>query len=104
MFVSMVVTVEGHHRSEKRLRRIWNKNQFSCIMFKATPEHRRKEKPHLLFDLEMRYCIKCNAKHWFLGEEIPFEQTDFDPNQYWYSELVEMGYFDRFDDALGAND
>ena len=101
MFVSMVVTVEGHHRSEKRLRRIWNKNQFSCMMYKATSADRREEKPHLLFELEMRYCIKCNNKHWFLGEEIEFDQPVFNPNDYDILELREMGYFAQFDDASG---
>ena len=102
MFVSMVVTVEGHHRSEKRLRRIWNKNQFSCMMYKATSADRREEKPHLLFELEMRYCIKCNNKHWFIGDEIEFDEVPgFNPNDHTTLALEEMGYFAQFDDASG---
>ena len=73
-------------------------------MYRATPEDRRSEEPQLLFELTMRYCIKCNAQHWFIGNEIEFEQTEFDPNDYWISELYEMGYFAQFDDTTAPND
>lgn len=92
------------HTNEKRLGRVLNKNQFSCVMFKATPEHRRSEKPQLLFELEMRYCIKCNAQHWFIGDKIEFEQTEFNPKEYWTWQLEEMGFFDKAHDTTAPND
>lgn len=93
-----------HHRHEKRLGRILNKNQFSCMMYRATPVNRRSEKPQLLFELEMRYCIKCNASHWFLGEPIVFEQTEFDPNEHWTWQLEEMGFFHKAHESTAPND
>ena len=93
-----------HHTHERRFGRVLSLNQMSCAMYRATPANRRLEKPHLLYEMEMRYCIKCNAQHWFLGERIAFEQPEFNPNDYWISELYEMGYFDQFDDAVGKND
>lgn len=88
------------HRNEKRLGRVLhNKNQFSCLMYKATPVDRRKERPHLLYEMSFRYCIKCANEHWFLGERIELELTEFNPNDYFISELYEMGYFDQFDDT-----
>ena len=76
-----------NHTNEKRLGRILDKRQFSCMMYRATPVSRRSEKPQLLFEMEMRYCIVCNAKHWILGEETPFEHPVFNPNVYWISEF-----------------
>ena len=73
-------------------------------MYKATPVARRTEKPQLLFELEMRYCISCNAKHWFVGERIEFEQTQFNPNEYWSWQLEEMGFFDKAQDTNRPND
>lgn len=96
--------ITNHHTSEKRLGRFLDKRQFSCMMYRATPADRRTEKPELLFEMEMRYCIVCNAKHWILGEPIPFEQPVFNPNDYWISELYEMGYFAQFDDTTAPND
>ena len=93
------MTMTAHHRSEKRLPLILDKNQFSCMMNRATPVDRKWEKPHLLFHMEMRYCIKCNTRHWFLGEKIEFEQADFDPNEYWSWQLEEMGFFDKGHDT-----
>ena len=88
-----------HHTHERRFGRVLTNNQFSCAIYRATPADRRLEKPHLLYQMEYRYCIKCNARHWFLGEKIEFEQAEFNPNDYWTSELVEMGFFDKVRDA-----
>ena len=92
------------HTNEKRLGRVLNKNQFSCVMYKATPADRRSEKPQLLFELEMRYCIKCNDLHWFIGDRIEFEQAVFNPNEYWTWQLEEMGFFDKAQDTNRPND
>lgn len=93
-----------HHNHEKRLPFILDKVQFSCMMNRATPADRKWEKPHLLYHMEMRYCIKCNTRHWFLGEKIEFEQAVFNPNDYWTSELEEMGFFDKVRDTNRPND
>lgn len=92
------------HRNEKRLGRVLqNKNQFSCLMYKATPVNRRSEKPQLLFEMEMRYCIKCNDQHWFLGERIEFEPTAFNPNEHWTWQLEQMGFFNKGHDTDRPN-
>ena len=85
------------HRSEKRLYKLKeNLNSLSCGWAKVC----RSVKPdHLLYEMEQRYCIKCNCVHWFFTKPIEFEQKKFDPNQYYISELYEMGYFDQFDDS-----
>lgn len=72
------------------------------MMYRATPADRRKEEPHLLFELSWRYCIKCNAEHWFIGDEIELDEVPgFNPNDHTTLALEEMGYFAQFDDASG---
>lgn len=90
-----------HHTHERRFGRVLTNNQLSCAIYRATPKDRKWEKPHLLFEMEMRYCIKCNTQHWFMGKKIEFEQPVFNPNDYWLSELYEMGYFAQFDESNG---
>ena len=106
MQLSMVVTVADHHRSEKRLGRLYDKNQEACGWFKLLNKNGGDlVKPdHLLYEMEKRWCIRCNAIHWMFGEKIEFKQTVFNPNEYWYSELVEMGFFDQNPDADRPND
>jgi len=92
-----VVVLLTVHRSERRLPSVVaNLNSLSCAWAKVC----RDGKPdHLLFEMERRYCIKCNRLHWFFLKPIEFEQKKFDPNEYYTSELWEMGYFDQFDDS-----
>jgi hypothetical protein len=90
-----------HHTHERRFGRVLTNNQLSCAIYRATPADRKTEKPLLLYEMEWRYCMRCNAAHWFMGNKIELEQTEFNPNEYWISELYEMGYFAQFDDALG---
>ena len=86
-----------NHRSEKRLANLkMNLNSLSCGWARVC----RDVKPdHLLFEMEKRYCIKCNRVHWFFTKPIEFEQEVFDPNKYDILELREMGYFKQFEDA-----
>jgi len=95
--------MSAHHTHERRFGRVLTNNQFSCAIYRATPAERKKEKPHLLYQMEMRYCIKCNAQHWFLGKKLEFQDTGFNPNEHWTSELIDIGYFDQFDESNGAN-
>lgn len=89
------------HSHEKRHGRIWTMQQLSCAWAQVC----KTEKPdHLLYKMELRYCIRCNRDHWFFTERIEFEQAVIDPNEYWYSELIEMGYFAQFDDTTAPND
>lgn len=57
------------------------------------------EKPLLLYEMELRYCIKCNSKHWFLGEKIENTDLQFNPNDYWTWQLEEMGFFNKGHDT-----
>jgi hypothetical protein len=95
MLLFGLVTMEQHHRHEKRHGRKLNLNQLSCTIHRVTPEHRKMEKPLLLYEMELRYCIKCNSKHWFLGERIENPDPEFNPNDYWTWELEEMGFFNK---------
>lgn len=88
-----------HHRHEKRHGRFLSPNQLSCTIYRITPENLRKEKPLLLYAMSWRYCIRCNDEHWFMGERIEPDQTDFNPNDYWTWELEEMGFFNKGHDA-----
>lgn len=90
------------HRHEKRHGRVLTSlSRLSCAWFKVC----KSQKPdHLLYTMEMRYCIKCNSIHWFFLEQIEFKQPVFDPNKFDHSELIEMGFFAQFDDANGDND
>lgn len=75
--------------------------QLSCAWARVC----KTEKPdHLSYEMESRYCIKCSREHWFFTKKIEFQPVEFDPNQFTHSELIEMGYFDQFDDAVGKND
>lgn len=93
-----------HHNHERRFGRVLTNAQLSCAISRATPVDRKWEKPHLLYEMEMRYCIKCNTQHWFLGEKLEFEQTVFNPNDYDILELRAMRYFDQFEDTTAPND
>jgi hypothetical protein len=87
-----------HHRHEKRFGVLkQNLSGLSCAWAKVCGP----VKPdHLLFEMEKRYCIKCNREHWFFLKQIQFEpQPQFDPNEYWTSELEEMGFFRQFDES-----
>lgn len=99
MQLPMVVTMADHHRHEKRHGRFLKPNQLSCTIYRVTPEDRKMEKPLLLYEMELRYCIKCNAQHWFLGERIESDQSDFNPNEYWTWQLEEMGFFNKGHDS-----
>jgi hypothetical protein len=95
-----------HHRSEKRLGRILSKHQLSCMWHRVCgfDVNGVAIKPdHLLYELEMRFCIRCNTQHYFLGEKIEFEQTEFDPSAHFTLALEKMGYFAQFSDADGGN-
>jgi len=85
------------HRHEKRLGRVLkNLSSLSCGWFKVC----KTEKPdHLAYEMELRYCIKCNTEHWFFLKRIEFEQTVFDPNEHWTWQLEEMGFFDKGHDT-----
>ena len=86
-----------NHKHEKRLGVLkQNLSALSCAWAKVCGPHKPN---HLLYKMEKRYCIKCNRSHWFFLERIDFECTKFNPNEYWHSELVEMGYFDQIRDA-----
>ena len=93
-----------HHNHERRFGRVLSNNQFSCAIYRATPADRKSDKPHLLYEMTWRYCIKCNAQHWFMGKKIEFAQPVFNPNDHHISALEEMGYFGQFEDANGPND
>jgi len=95
----VVVTLVDHHQHEKRHGRTLDKNRFSCAMYRITPENLRKEKPLLLYDMTYRYCIKCANQHWFIGEKIESDQSDFNPNEYWTWQLEEMGFFNKGHDT-----
>ena len=95
MQLPMVVTVTDHHQHEKRHGRFLSKNQLSCTIYRVTPENRRMEKPLLLYEMTFRYCIKCANEHWFLGERIEPDQSEFNPNDYWTWQLEEMGFFNK---------
>lgn len=82
----------NHHRSEKRLSSInANLTSLSCAWAKVCGPCRPD---HLLYTMQKRFCIKCNRSHWFFLEPIEFEQPELNPNEYWTSELEEMGFFD----------
>lgn len=87
-----------HHRHEKRFGVLkQNLSALSCAWAKVCGP----VKPdHLLYKMQLRYCVKCTREHWFFLERLEFEpQPEFDPNQYSYSELVEMGYFEQFNES-----
>lgn len=65
-----------HHRHEKRLRTLLDKRLQACLLYKATPPEKRHVKPELLFEMEMGYCIICNAQHWILGNQLEMEKSD----------------------------
>ena len=96
MQLPMVVTVADHHRHERRLGRRIRNTQLACAWFRVLNKNGGDlVKPdHLLYEMEMQWCIKCNAVHWMFGEKIEFEQTELDPNEFWTSELEEMGFFE----------
>lgn len=96
--LSLVVILTIHNR-EKRVGLDLDKRTFACIMFRATPKDKLHIKPKLLFEMKMEYCIVCNHPHWILGDPIEFKQESFNPNDYYLSELYEMGYFEQFEDA-----
>lgn len=86
-----------HHRHEKRFGVLkQNLSALSCAWAKVCGP---MKPDHLSFEMEKRYCIKCNRDHWFLTKFIEYVQPEFDPNQFWTSELEELGYFDQFRDA-----
>lgn len=65
------------HRHEKRLGRVLNNASLSCAWYKVcgTEEDGSAVKPwHLSFELTLRYCIKCNAQHYFLGKRIEIDE------------------------------
>jgi hypothetical protein len=97
----VVVTVADHHTHERRFGRVLTNNQFSCAIYRATSATLKTVKPLLLYEMEWRYCIKCNASHWFLGEKLEFEQPVFDPNDFETVALEKMGFFAQFADASG---
>ena len=86
-----------HHNHERRFGRVIPLSQLSCAWYSVCGEN----KPLLTYEMEKRFCIKCNAQHWFFVKKIEFEQPEFNPNDHWISDLYEMGYFDQFDDADG---
>lgn len=94
----------NHHNHERRFGRVLTNNQFSCAIYRATPADRKWEKPHLLYEMEMRYCIKCNSQHWFMGKKIELEQTVFNPKDFWTWQLEEMGFFDKAHESTAPND
>ena len=91
-----------HHRSERRLGRVLRDlSALSCAWSRVC----KSVKPdHLLYEMEYKYCIKCNKTHWFFVKEIPFEQTEFNPNDHWTWQLEEMGFFDKAQDTNRPND
>ena len=89
----------AHHQHEKRHGRRLSTNQFSCAIYRTTPADRKMEKPLLHYEMEMRYCIRCNAQHWFLGERLDPEVSAFNPNDYWTWQLEEMGFFNKGQDT-----
>jgi len=86
-----------YHRHEKRLGVLKeNLPALSCAWAKVCGP---LKPDHLLYEMEKRYCIKCNRSHWFFLERIDFEPHVFNPNDYDILELREMGYFDQFRDS-----
>ena len=87
-----------YHRHEKRFGVLkQNLSALSCAWAKVCGP---RKPDHLLYKMQRRYCVKCTREHWFFLEQLEFEPPPkFDPNDYWYSELVDMGYFDQFDDT-----
>ena len=85
------------HRHEKRLGVLkQDLSALSCAWAKVCGP---MKPDHLSYEMERRYCIKCNRQHWFFTSSIEYVQPVFDPNQYWYSELVQMGFFAQFEDT-----
>lgn len=84
-----------HHRHEKRFGVLkQNLSALSCAWAKVCGP---RKPDHLLYEMERRYCIKCNRDHWFFLKQLEFEpQPVFDPNQFSLSELEEMDYFAQF--------
>lgn len=81
-----------NHRHEKRLASInANLTSLSCAWARVCGPCKPD---HLLYTMQKRFCIKCNRSHWFFLEPIEFEQPELNPNDYWTSELEEMGFFD----------
>lgn len=96
----------AHHRDEKRLGRYIDRSRLSCAWFKLLNRNGGDlVKPdHLLFEMETKWCIKCNTIHWMFGEKIEFEQTEFNPNDHWTWQLEEMGFFDKALESNRPND
>lgn len=91
------------HRHEKRLGRVLkNLSSLSCGWFKVC----KTEKPdHLAYEMEKRWCIKCNAQHWFFTKQIEIENlSGFNPDDYWTWQLEEMGFFQKEPDTNHPND
>lgn len=96
LLMSLVVDM-SFHRHERRFGQIkQNLASLSCAWARVCGPNKPD---HLLYTMEKRHCIICNRSHWFFLEQIPFELTKFDPNEYYYSELVEMGFFKQIDDS-----
>ena len=93
-----------HHTHERRFGRVLTNNQLSCAIYRATPADRKSEKPHLLYEMTWRYCIKCTAMHWFMGKKIEFVQPSFNPDEKWTWQLEQMGFFDKAHDTTAPND
>jgi hypothetical protein len=96
-----------NHRHEKRLGRLLNNASLSCAWYKVcgTEEDGSAVKPwHLSYELTLRYCIKCNAEHYFLGKVVDIAQPEFNPNDYWTWQLEEMGFFDKTHESNRPND
>jgi len=105
MQLSMVVTVTDHHQHEKRHGRVLSRRQLGCAWFKllGTIEDVPVKPDHLAYELTLRYCITCNAQHWFFGDRVEYIPPQFNPEDYFTTELEEMGFFAQFDDAIGDN-
>lgn len=86
-----------NHKHEGRLARL--KDDLLALSCAWARVCQNVKPDHLLFKMERRFCIKCNRSHWFFLERIDFENNEFNPNDFTYSELEQMGYFDQFDDA-----
>lgn len=103
--MQLPVVVDLHHRHEKRLGRVLTNHQLSCAWYRVcgSDENGAVKPDHLLYELEKRYCIKCNAQHYFLGEKIEYAPSEFNPNDHYLLALENMGFFAQFSDASGEN-
>ena len=71
------VVITTHHTNEKRLGRIISEAQLSCAWYRVLGKKNGEPvKPdHLLFEMEKRWCIKCNTIHWVFGERLDFAEN-----------------------------